>query len=89
MTHPKVLDAAVFGVPSEDFGEEVKAVVQLVDDKIEHNELEEELIQFCRAKLSAIKCPRSVDIVEALPRHANGKLLKRHLRDQYWQEKKN
>ncbi|MEM8973374.1 MAG: acyl-CoA synthetase [Pseudomonadota bacterium] len=89
VTHPKVLDAAVFGVPSEDFGEEVKAVVQLVDDKIERNELEEELIQFCRAKLSAIKCPRSVDIVEALPRHANGKLLKRHLRDQYWQEKKN
>ncbi len=86
VTHPKVLDAAVFGVPSEDFGEEVKAVVQLVDGQTESDELEEELIQYCRAKLSTLKCPKSVDVVDALPRHANGKLLKRHLRDQYWQK---
>ena len=88
VTHPKVMDAAVFGVPSEDFGEEVKAVVQLVDGTTGSAGLEEELVQYCRSKLSSLKCPKSIDVVEALPRHANGKLLKRHLRDQYWPGKR-
>ncbi|MFY0612190.1 MAG: AMP-binding protein [Hyphomicrobiaceae bacterium] len=84
INHPKVLDAAVFGVRSEDFGEAVKAVVQLVSAADDTAAIEAELITYCRANLSPIKCPRSVDIIDALPRHANGKLLKRELRDRYW-----
>jgi acyl-CoA synthetase (AMP-forming)/AMP-acid ligase II len=82
--HPQVLDVAVIGVPNEEFGEEVKAVVQLVEPGSAAPELEAELIAYCRAHLSAVKCPRSVDFVEALPRHENGKLYKRKLRDTYW-----
>lgn len=82
--HPRVLDAAVFGVPNEDLGEEMKAVVQLIEPAHDEAALEAELIAYCRAKLSALKCPRSIDFVEQLPRHANGKLLKRVLRDAYW-----
>jgi len=84
-THPKVLDVAVIGVPNEDFGEEVKAVVQLIDASDASPELERELIQFCRDQLSAIKCPRTVDFVDELPRHPTGKLYKRLLRDKYWE----
>ncbi|MFT3799843.1 MAG: AMP-binding protein [Burkholderiaceae bacterium] len=85
VTHPKVLDAAVIGVPNEDFGEEVKAVVQPRDMKDAGPELEAELIAFCRASLSPIKCPRSVDFAVELPRHPTGKLYKRLLRDKYWE----
>jgi len=86
-THPKVLDVAVIGVPNEDFGEEVKAVVQLVDGVSPSPELEKELIQFCRDSLADVKCPRSVDFVDELPRHPTGKLYKRLLRDKYWEGK--
>jgi long-chain acyl-CoA synthetase len=84
VTHPKVLDVAVFGVPNEEFGEEVKAVVQPRDMGQAGKTLELELIAFCRAQLSAIKCPRSIDFQAELPRHPTGKLYKRLLRDQYW-----
>ncbi len=84
INHPKVLDAAVFGIPSDDFGEEMKAVVQLVEPAVGNAATETELIDYCRAHLSAIKCPKSIDIADTLPRHANGKLLKRVLRDRYW-----
>jgi acyl-CoA synthetase (AMP-forming)/AMP-acid ligase II len=86
-THPKVLDVAVIGVPNEDFGEEVKAVVQLLDGVSPSPELEKELIQFCRDSLADVKCPRSVDFVDELPRHPTGKLYKRLLRDKYWEGK--
>ncbi len=89
VTHPKVLDAAVIGVPNEDFGEEVKAVVQPRDMSDAGPELEAELIAFCRANLSPIKCPRSVDFADELPRHPTGKLYKRLLRDKYWQGRGN
>jgi len=83
-THPKVADVAVFGVPNEDFGEEVKAVVQPVDMKQAGPALEAELIGFCRAHLSAIKCPRTIDFDAELPRHPTGKLYKRLIKDRYW-----
>ncbi|MCP4755844.1 MAG: acyl-CoA synthetase [Proteobacteria bacterium] len=86
--HPKVYDVAVFGVPNEDFGEEVKAVVQLTDMNEASPELEKELIEYCRERLSTIKCPKSIDFKAELPRTPTGKLLKRLLKDVYWDEQK-
>ena len=88
VTHPKVVDVAVFGVPNDDFGEEVKAVVQPVtmpagDD--EARALAAELIQFCKSQLADVKCPRTIDFRTDLPRHPTGKLYKRLLKDEYWQ----
>jgi len=84
VTHPKVMDVAVFGVPNDDLGEEVKAVVQPVDMADAGPELERELIEYCRSQLASYKCPRSVDFEGELPRHPTGKLYKRLLRDRYW-----
>jgi len=85
--HPEVVDVAVFGVPNEDFGEEVKAVVQpktMPADDEAAAKLAGELIQYCRQHLADVKCPRSVDFREELPRHPTGKLYKRLLKDEYW-----
>ena len=84
ITHHKVMDAAVIGVPNEDLGEEVKAVVQPIDMAETGPALEEELMTFCTATLSHLKCPRSIDFQAALPRQPNGKLYKRLLKDAYW-----
>jgi long-chain acyl-CoA synthetase len=84
ITHPAVADVAVFGVPNEDFGEEVKAVVQPIDMADAGSALASELMEFCQARLSKIKCPRSVDFEAELPRHPTGKLYKRLLKDRYW-----
>ncbi len=84
ITHPKVYDVAVIGVPNEDFGEEVKAVVQPVDMAEADEALAQELIDYCRSQLSHIKCPRTVDFEAELPRHPTGKLYKRLLKDRYW-----
>ncbi len=87
INHPDVLDVAVFGVPNEEFGEEVKAVVQpatMPADAAAAVELERTLIAFCRSQLADVKCPRSVDFRPELPRHPTGKLYKRLLKDEYW-----
>jgi acyl-CoA synthetase (AMP-forming)/AMP-acid ligase II len=84
ITHPLVADVAVFGVPNEEFGEEVKAVVQLVDASAAGPSTERELIDFCRRHLAKLKCPRSIDFETQLPRTETGKLLKRQLRERYW-----
>ena len=86
LTHPKVLAAAVIGVPNEDLGEEVKAVVEPAEGTEPGPDLERELILFCRAHLASYKCPRSVDFDPGLPRLPTGKLYKRVLRDRYWAE---
>ena len=87
ITHPKVMDAAVFGVPNEDFGEEVKAVVQAMPTETPGEALAGELVEFCREHLAPMKCPRSIDFIDELPRLPTGKLYKRVLRDRYWSER--
>jgi acyl-CoA synthetase (AMP-forming)/AMP-acid ligase II len=82
--HPKVADVAVFGVPNDDFGEEVKAVVQPASMDEAGPPLERELIAYCREHLADVKCPRSVDFRDELPRHPTGKLYKRLLKGEYW-----
>ncbi len=88
ITHPKVADAAVFGVPNEDLGEEVKAVVQVMPGIVANDDLKAELIAFCGQHLSRQKCPRSIDFEAELPRLPTGKLYKRLLRDRYWGDRK-
>ncbi len=82
--HPAVLDVAVIGVPNDDMGEEVKAVVQLVNPGDAGPDLAQELISFCRDRQAHFKCPKTVDFVAELPRSPTGKLYKRVLRDEYW-----
>jgi long-chain acyl-CoA synthetase len=84
ITHPKLADAAVFGVPNADLGEEVKAVVQPMPGVEPCEALAEELIAFCSQSLSRQKVPRSIDFEDELPRLPTGKLYKRLLRDRYW-----
>lgn len=86
ISHSQVADAAVIGVPSEYFGEEVKAIIQPLDWADANDDFAARLMAFCKANISAIKCPRSIDFAKSLPRQPNGKLFKRVLRDQYWQD---
>jgi long-chain acyl-CoA synthetase len=84
LTHPKVGDAAVFGVPNPDMGEEVKALVEPAAEVEPSEDLAAELVAFCRERLAGYKCPRTVEFRDELPRTATGKLLKRELRQEYW-----
>lgn len=83
--HPKVADVAVFGIPHDDWGEEVKAVVEPIEGVDGGPELEAEILAWCADRLAKYKTPRSIDFVAELPRDPNGKLYKRKLRDPYWE----
>jgi long-chain acyl-CoA synthetase len=85
LTHPKIGDAAVFGIPHDDWGEEVKAVVEPAPGVEASPQLAEELLSFCSDKLAKFKTPKSVDFIAEMPRDPNGKLYKRKLRDPYWE----
>jgi long-chain acyl-CoA synthetase len=82
--HPAVADVAVFGIPHEEWGEEIKAVVQPADGITPGPELTAELLGFLDGRIAKFKLPRTIDYVAELPRDPNGKLYKRRLRDPYW-----
>lgn len=85
LQHPDVADVAVFGVPNDDWGEEVKAVIQLNDGLVGHEAKANELMEFCEDRLAKFKRPKSIDFTAEMPRDPNGKLYKRKLRDPYWE----
>ncbi len=83
IAHPKVADSATIGVPSDEWGEDVKSVVELVAGVEPSRDLEAELLEFARDHLAHFKCPKTIDFVDALPRQDNGKIYRRRLRDHY------
>jgi long-chain acyl-CoA synthetase len=85
LTHPKVGDAAAFGIPHDDWGEEVKAVVEPAAGVEPSDELAREILEFCEGRLAKFKMPKSIDFIAEMPRDPNGKLYKRRLRDPYWE----
>ncbi|MCC6849021.1 MAG: acyl-CoA synthetase [Deltaproteobacteria bacterium] len=84
LAHPKVGDAAVFGIPDEDWGESVKAVIEPATGVEPGRALADEITAFCLERIAKFKVPKSIDFLPALPRDPNGKLYKRKLRDPYW-----
>jgi long-chain acyl-CoA synthetase len=85
LSHPKVADAAVFGIPHEDWGEEIKAVIEPAPGVEPGPELTDDLLAFLRSRLAKFKIPKSIDFTVEMPRDPNGKLYKRKLRDPYWE----
>jgi long-chain acyl-CoA synthetase len=84
VAHPKVADAAAFGIPDEEWGEEVKAAIEPAAGVAPGDALAAELIEFCQGRLARFKIPKSIDFVSEMPRDPNGKLYRRKLRDPYW-----
>jgi long-chain acyl-CoA synthetase len=85
LSHPKVGDAAVFGIPHDDWGEEVKAVIEPAEGVEATDALAQEILDFCAGKLAKFKTPKTIDFTSEMPRDPNGKLYKRKLRDPYWE----
>jgi long-chain acyl-CoA synthetase len=85
INHPAVLDVAVFGIPNADWGEEIKAVVELQPGVEGNDELVAQILAWAATRMGKFKLPKSIDFAESLPREANGKLMKRKLRDPYWE----
>ncbi|HSO95540.1 MAG TPA: acyl-CoA synthetase [Acidimicrobiia bacterium] len=85
--HPQVADVAVFGIPHEDWGEEIKAVIEPVDPGLAGPELAADILSWSRDKLAKFKTPRTIDFTDEMPRDPNGKLYKRKLRDPYWADR--
>jgi len=85
LTNPKVADAAVFGIPDDDWGEQIKAVIELAPGNVPSDALADELLEYLRPRLAKYKWPKTIDFSDALPREPTGKLLKRKLRDPYWE----
>jgi long-chain acyl-CoA synthetase len=85
VAHPAVADAGVFGIPNEEWGEEVKAAVELRDGYEPSDELEKDLLAHCRVHLAGYKVPRSIDFLDELPRQPTGKLFKQKLKAPYWE----
>ena len=84
LEHPSVRDVATIGVPNDEWGEEVKAVVEVRDGVTADDALASELIAFCRERLAHFKCPKSIDFADDLPRFETGKIYRRLVRDRYW-----
>ncbi|TDC47291.1 acyl-CoA synthetase [Actinomadura sp. KC345] len=85
--HPKVADVAVFGIPDEEWGEQIKAVVEPAEGVEPGKELADEILASLEGRLARMKWPKSIDFIETMPREPNGKLLKRKLRDPYWKDR--
>jgi long-chain acyl-CoA synthetase len=85
LEHPAVADVAVFGIPDDEWGEQVKAAIELTAGHEPSDELAADIIAFARQRLAGFKVPRSIDFEDELPRHPTGKLYTRLLRDKYWQ----
>lgn len=85
--HPAVGDVGVFGIPNDEWGESVKAAIELREGFEASSELETEILDYARARLAGYKVPRSIDFEDSLPRHASGKLYIRRLRDRYWADR--
>ena len=84
--HPQVADVAVFGIPDDEWGEQVKAVIQLAPGVVPSDELATVIVGSLEGRLAHLKWPKSVDFADQLPRDPNGKLMRRRLRDEYWRD---
>jgi long-chain acyl-CoA synthetase len=85
LAHPAVGDVAVFGIPDDDMGEQIKAVVEPAAGQVAGDELAASIMEHLAGRVAKFKWPRSIDFVPELPREPTGKLLKRQLRDPYWE----